>query len=247
MKVFYLNCHRLLKHNKNGQRDWLVKTVLEHNVDVVCLSESSNYDFAEAMPNPGIFPKKYRWIAPPSTLSKMGYKLNLCSKLPVTYESIDYTVSPGLYGDKDAETAADYSTGTMISMKFDDLGYEIIPVHLQHKQSRSQTLSPKNAYYELGLQKLREYMLEHKPIAVFGDFNNYPDDKSFLALTDDTGYQRIASDDVSFTYKNNPKDDFGLVIDHTFTNHKNVYMEYILSMEHGFDHHGMLITIDNPQ
>ena len=246
MKVFYLNCFRLLKRNKDGQRDWLVKTVLEHGVDIVCLAESSNYDFAEAVPDQDMFPREYRWIAPPSTLSKMGFKFNICSKLPVSYKSVDYIISPDLYGDKDDSVVVDYSTGKLISMYFTDLGYEIMPVHIQHKQNKSQSLSAGNAFYEIGLRKLRNYMLVNKPVVVFGDFNNYPDDKSFWALSEDTGYQRFLCS-LPYTYKRSPLDDSGLVIDHVFTNCSSVHMEYIQAIEHGFNHHGMLITIDNSQ
>ena len=242
MRVFYLNCFRLLKRNKDGQRDWLIKTVLEQDVDVVCLAESSNYDFADIMPNPDMFPNEYRWISPPSTLSKMGFKFYICSKLPVVYKSIDYTISPDYYGDKDVNTVNDYCTGKIISMKIECLDYEILPVHIQHKQSKSQKLSLGNALYEFGLRRLREYMLDYKPIVVFGDFNNYPDDRSFLALSEDTGYHRFSCA-LPYTYKRSPKDDCGLVIDHVFTNCANVNMEYISAIEHGFNHHGMLITI----
>ena len=44
MKIFYLNCFRLLKNSKKGQRDWLIDYITANDVDVVCLAESSNYD-----------------------------------------------------------------------------------------------------------------------------------------------------------------------------------------------------------
>jgi len=242
MKIFYLNCHRLLKRNKNGQRDWLIKLITDNDVDVVCLSESSNYDIGVDLRD--MFPEVYRLKPSGTVLQKMGYRFNIVSRLPVKYESIDYSVDTAWHGDKDAVSAADYSSGTMISMKFDCVDYEIVPVHIQHKKSKSQTLSAGTAFYEFGLQTLRDYMINNKPLMVFGDFNNYPEDKSFLALTDNTGYTRIAYRDVEYTYKRSPNDDFGLVIDHTFTtDSKKVGMKYVDAISHGFDHDGMLIII----
>jgi len=242
MKIFYLNCHRLLKNNKDGQRTWLIKQIIDNDVDVVCLSESSNYDIGIDLPDK--FPEMYRLRATGTTLQKMGYRFNIVSKIPVKYESIDYTVDPAWHGDKDAASAVDFSSGTMINIKFDDFDYEIVPVHIQHKKSKSQTLSANTAFYEFGLKKLRSYMLEQNPLVVFGDFNNYPDDKLFLDLSDNTGYTRIADRDVEYTYKRSPKDDYGLVIDHTFTTDSNkVSMKYIPAIPEGFDHDGMLITI----
>ena len=242
MKIFYLNCHRRLKRNKDDQRTWLIKLINYYDVDVVCLSESSNYDIGIDLSDR--FPDNYRLKPSGTELQKMGYRFNIVSRLPVKYESIDYSVDPVWNGDKDAVSAADYSSGTMISMKFDDFDYEIVPVHIQHKKSKSQTLSAGTAFYEFGLQTLRSYMKENKPLVVFGDFNNYPEDKSFLNLTVDTGYSRIADKDVEYTYKRSPKDDCGLVIDHTFTTDSNkVSMKYIDAIPEGFDHDGMMILI----
>jgi len=87
-------------------------------------------------------------------------------------------------------------------------------------------------------------MKDNKPLMVFGYFNSYPEDKSFLALTDNTGYSRIADKDVEYTYKRSPNDDFGLVIDHTFSiDTKKVSMKYIDAISNGFDHDGMMIII----
>jgi len=242
MKIFYLNCHRLLKNNKDGQRKWLIDLITDNDVDVVCLSESSNYNIGIDLPDR--FPDTSRFKASKTVLQKMGYRFNIVSRLPVKYEPINYTVDPAWHGDKDAASAADYSSGTMISMKFDDFDYEIVPVHIQHKKSKSQTLSANNAFYEFGLKKLRNYMIENKPLVVFGDFNNYPDDQSFLDLTVDTGYTRIADREVEYTYKRSQKDDYGLVIDHTFTtDSKKVSMKYIDAIPEGFDHDGMMISI----
>ena len=242
MKIFYLNCHRRLKNSKDGQRKWLIKLIIDNDIDVVCLSESSNYDIRNDLPDK--FQEEYRLKPSGTTLQTMGYRFNIVSRLPVKYESIDYTVDPAWHGDKDAESAADFSSGTMISMKFDDFDYEIVPVHIQHKKSKSQTLSANTAFYEFGLKKLRSYMIENKPLVVFGDFNNYPDDKLFLDLTDNTGYSRIADREVPYTYKRSPKDDFGMVIDHTFTTDiKRVGMKYIDAIPEHFDHDAMLIKI----
>jgi len=242
MRIFYLNCHRLLKNNKDGQKDWLIKQIVDNDVDVVCLSESSNYDIGIDLPDR--FPELHRFKKSGTTLQKMGYRFNIVSRIPVKYESIDYSVDPAWRGDKDKTSAADFSTGTMISIKFNKYDYEIVPVHIQHKKSKSQTLSAGTAFYKFGLQTLRSYMKDRKPLVVFGDFNNYPDDKSFLDLTVDTGYSRIADREVEYTYKRSPKDDYGLVIDHTFTTDINkVSMKYFDAISHGFDHHGMMITI----
>jgi len=230
----------LIKRNKDSQRDWLIKQIVDNNIDVVCLSESSNYDIGNDLPDK--FVEKYRLKPSGTVLQKVGYRFNIVSRLPIIYKSIDYTVDPAWHGDKDAESAVDYSSGTMISMKFED--FEIVPVHIQHKKSKSQTLSANTAFYEFGLKKLRSYMKENKPLVVFGDFNNYPDDKLFLDLTANTGYTRIADREVPYTYKRSPKDDYGLVLDHTFTtNVKKVSMDYIDAISENFDHDGMMITI----
>jgi len=243
MRIFYLNCHRLLKRNRNRQRDWLVKQIIDNGVDVICLSESSNYDIGIDLLDR--FPEAYRLKPSGSVLQKMGYRFNIVSRVPVKYESIDYSVDPEWHGDMDTVSAADYSSGTMISMNFDDFDYEVVPVHIQYKNSKSQTISKSTAFYEFGLQTLRAYMLEKRPLVVFGDFNNYPDDKAFLALTDNTGYSRIADKDVEYTYKRSPKDDYGLIIDHTFTtDSQKVSMYYVDAIAHGFDHEGMMITIN---
>jgi len=246
LRIFYLNCFRLLKKSKDGQRDWLIKKVCEYDVDVICLSESSNFDFGNTLPE--LFPEgiNFRWNAPESNLAKLGYKFNICSRQKVTFHSIDYTVSPEYLKDGEPNALADYGIGTMISMKFEDKGTELVCVHIQHKKDKSQTLSPNNAFYEFGLRTLRDYMIANRPIAVFGDFNNYPDDKSFLALTDNTGYWNAKSSDVQYTYRNSANDP-GSVIDHAFTNSKKVKMDYIpaIGIEHGgFNHDGMLINIE---
>ena len=85
-------------------------------------------------------------------------------------------------------------------------------------------------------------MVKNKPIAVLGDFNNYPNDKSFLALSDNTGYNNTHAGDVRYTYKNNAED-AGSVIDHTFTRSSKVSMEYVDAIAHGFNHQGMLVKI----
>ena len=202
MKIFYLNCFRLLKNNKNGQRDWLVDLITANDVDVACLAESSNYDIGDSLPER--FPKQYRWEPAESKLKSMGFKFNICSRLSVAYTPIDYAVNDEFLGDGDADVHADYGIGTMVSMKFEGRDHEVICVHIQHKKSNSQKLIKGNAFYEYGLRTLLGYMVKTKPIAVLGDFNNYPNDKSFLALSDNTGYNNAHAGDVRYTYKTMP-------------------------------------------
>ena len=245
MKILYLNCFRTLKQNNKGQRDWLKKLVEMNDIDVVCLAESSNYEFGKMFPD-NMFPddEKHCWKAPKSSaFAKDGWKFYICSKHPVVFESLDYEVPDNLLGSGDPEVLKDYGVGTMISVEFEEKGYIIMPVHIQFKSSKSQTPNKGNAFYEYGLMKLRDFMLENNPIAVFGDFNNYPDDKSFLALTDSTGYRKANELVLPYTYKNNDTDS-GVLIDHAFTNNENVRMEYVPAIDVGFNHHGMLITID---
>jgi hypothetical protein len=248
VKIFYLNCFRLLKNNKDGQRDKLYDYVRYNDIDVVCLAESSNYNFAGMFPG-DIFPddERYRWKAPKeSALSKGGWKFHICSKLPVKFESIDYfdTIPDNLLKDSDPDVLADFGIGTMISLKFEDSGDIIVPVHIQFKNSKSQIPNKSNAFYEYGLRKLKEYMIMKNPIVVFGDFNNYPEDESFKALTTDTGYRKANTDDVAYSYRSNPNDS-GVLIDHAFTNSEKVKMEYVNAIEEWhFNHHGMLITIE---
>jgi len=241
MKIFYLNCFRLLKNNKKGQRDWLIDYIIANDVDVACLAESSNYDIGDALPER--FPKQYRWKPAGSKLNSMGFKFNICSRHSIAYAPIDYAVSDEFLGDGDTAVLADYGIGTMVCMKFEGKDYEVVCVHIQHKKSKSQRLTKGNAFYEYGLRTLLDYMVKNEPIAVFGDFNNYPNDKSFLALSDNTGYINAHTGDVRYTYKNNAEDT-GSVIDHTFTRSGNVRMEYVDAISHGFNHQGMLIKIE---
>ena len=245
MKIFYLNCFRLLKNNKDGQRNKLYDYVHNNNIDVVCLAESSNYNFAGLFSN-GVFPddEKHRWKAlQMSELSKSGWKFYICSKLPAKFTSIDYTVPDNLLKSGDPEVLADFGVSTMINIEFEDTGYKIVPVHIQFKNSKSQTPNKSNAFYEYGLRKLREYMVTENPIVVFGDFNNYPEDISFKDLTKNTGYYKANTVNVAYSYRNNPNAP-GVLIDHAFTNSNKVKMEYINAIEDWhFNHHGMLITI----
>ena len=240
MKVFYLNCARRLKLNRDKQ-NWLLDFVKSNDIDVICLAESSNYDFGNLLPD--IFPddEKHRWNAPQSVLAKGGWKFNICSKIPAVFKSINYDVPDILIGSDDIELLTDYCTNTMISMTFANK-VEILPVHIQHKKGNPKSRTKSNAYYEDSLLTLRNYMLSDSPIVVFGDFNNFPEDKSFLDLTDNTGYKKANTEDVEYTYKNNEATP-GFVIDHTFTTCDNVKMKYINAIKHGFDHKGMLITI----
>jgi len=236
MKIFYLNCFRLLKNNEK-QRNWLFNYVKSNDVDVVCLAESSNFDFGALFPD-DVFKYRYRSETP---IGKQGWKFYICSKIPVEFHPINYPVPDILEGTKDQDVLIDYCTDTMINMKFNN-GYEIVPVHIQCKAYNSKSYTKGNAHYEDSLEYLLKHMIGHNPIVVFGDFNNYKDDKSFLALTDNTGYRNAKSAEIQYTYKNNP-DDPGSLIDHTFTNSSRVCMEYIPTIEQGFNHHGMLISI----
>jgi len=84
MKIFYLNCARRLKRKVNTTyplRNWLVNFLKEKKVDLVCLSESSNYDIRKSLPD--MFP--YSCVIEPP-IYKMGF--NICSQFEFTYESI---------------------------------------------------------------------------------------------------------------------------------------------------------------
>jgi len=242
MKILYLNCFRQLKRNLNGQRDWLKKIVEGNEIDIVCLAESSNYDFGDLLSD--MFPNnlRHRWNDNKSILGKSGWKFNICSKHPAIFEPINYPVPEILVGSKDLDVLTDYCTGKMVNISFDHVKYNLLPVHIQHKSGKSQNRTKGNAFYEEGLLKLRNHMIEHEPIVVFGDFNNYPEDKSFTDLTKDTGYHKANALTIPYTYRNN-KEDPGVLIDHAFTNSDNVYMEFIPAIEQGFNHHGMFITI----
>ena len=241
MKIFYLNCFRLLKHSKNGQREWLIKYINENDIDVVCLAESSNYDIGDDFSES--FPKEYRWKPPESELRNMGFKFNICSKHKVEFTPINYTVPPELSGGID-NTLVGYGEGTIIRMKFDCLDSVVTCVHIKHKKTKSQKLLPGNAFYEFGLRILYDHMISEKPIVVFGDFNNYPDDKSFLRLTEESDYRDVKINKIPYSYKRSPKDTGGVLIDHAFSNRDNVQMEYVDAIGHNFNHHGMLINVN---
>jgi endonuclease/exonuclease/phosphatase family metal-dependent hydrolase len=84
-------------------------------------------------------------------------------------------------------------------------------------------------------------MIEIKPLAVFGDFNNYPGDKSFEKLK--SIYRDANTDDAAYSHINSSSDK-KFLLDHVFTISDNVSMEYINTLDNGFDHNGMLITIE---
>jgi hypothetical protein len=238
MRIFFLNCARRLNSAKGEtlQRQWLVDYVIENNVDIVCLAESSNYDFGESIPN--IFVKENRWIAEDTPLMKQGFKFNICSKKNVTYMPIDYCVCDNLFDKEYADTLIDYGKGTLISIKTE--GIEMVAVHIQYPKDKYAT--PYNIYYELGLGKLLQYMNEHKPIAIFGDFNNYPGNSSFEKIGNSYGYKNLTTDENAYSYISG-QGGKKILIDHTFALNDNVKMEYVTALENGFDHNGMLITI----
>lgn len=238
MKILYLNCARRLSGAKSEppQRKWLKDFVLDNDIDIVCLAESSNYDFGESAPD--VFPMEYRWQAEDTPLKKQGYKFNICSRNKAVYTSIDYFVGDKLFDEEYANTLIDYGKGTIISIKTDKL--ELVTVHIQHPGSKY-AYTPYNIYYELGLRKLLEYMRENKPIAVFGDFNNYPDDASFEKIG--SYYKNVNTDEDAYSFISG-QGGTKFLIDHTFAMNDSVKMEYIPALENGFDHNGMLITID---
>ena len=107
MKILYLNCFRLLKNSKDGQREWLKWLVESNDIDVVCLAESSNYDFGSLLPKMFKNDKNHRWFDNKSALGKGGWKFNICSKLPATFEPINYPVPDILLGSKDNDVLLD--------------------------------------------------------------------------------------------------------------------------------------------
>jgi len=104
----------------------------------------------------------------------------------------------------------DYGYGTLVSMGFSDI--EMVSVHIQYPQHKYQ--SPYNIYYELGLRTLYNHMQQKKPVAVFGDFNNYPGDASFNKLK--TIYRDANTDPDAFSYIN-ASSSTKFLLDHTFT------------------------------
>jgi len=178
MKVFFLNCATRLAASKGEtpQRTWLKEFVCKRDIDVVCLAESSNYNFIESLPES--FKIDNCWFPTDTLLAKRGYKMNICSKQDVIYKPLNYGVTHDLISDDYEKVLMDYGYGTIIAMSFNDV--EIAAVHMQYPQHKYQ--SPYNIYYELGLRTLYYYMKQKKPVAVFGDFNNYPGDTSFEKL-----------------------------------------------------------------
>ena len=240
MKILYLNCARRLNSAKGEtpQRKWLKDFVLKNDIDIICLAESSNYDFSESLPEQ--FLKEFRWLAEETPLKTQGFKFNICSKLEVVYTPIDYGVRDELFDDDYAKVLVDYGKGTLISIKTVNL--ELVTVHIQHPGSKY-AYSPYNIYYELGLRKLLKYMEDNKPIAVFGDFNNYPGDASFERIA--SYYRNTNTDENAYSYISG-QGGKRFLIDHAFALNENVKMGYIPALENGFDHNGMLITIEQP-
>jgi hypothetical protein len=238
MKILYLNCARRLSNAKGEtpQRKWLVDFVVDNDIDIVCLAESSNYDIGESLPN--VFIKENRWLSEDTPLMKQGFKFNICSKIKASYMPIDYCVNDELFDEEYTDILVDYGKGTLISIKTGDI--EIVAVHIQHPGSKY-AYSPYNIYYEMGLRKLLRYMTEHKPIAVFGDFNNYPGDASFEKIG--SYYHNVNTDENAYSYISS-QGSTKFLIDHTFALYENVKMEYVPALENGFDHNGMLITVE---
>ena len=237
MKIFYLNCATRLAATKGEtpQRIWLKDFVCDNEIDVVCLAESSNYNFIESLPE--TFKKDNCWFPTDTFLAKRGYKMNICSKQDVIYTPINYSVSHNLIDGDYEKVLMDYGYGTLITMRFDNI--EMVAVHIQYPQHKYQ--SPYNIYYELGLRTLYNYMRQKKPVAAFGDFNNYSGDASFEKLK--SIYRDANTDENAYSYVSESSGT-KFLIDHTFTISDSVSMEYIDSLKHGFDHKGMLITIE---
>ena len=80
MKVLYLNCATRLAYSKGEtpQRLWLRDYVVENDVDVICLSESSNYNFLKVLPDS--IRKENCWFPTDTPLARRGYKMNICSR-----------------------------------------------------------------------------------------------------------------------------------------------------------------------
>ena len=237
MKVLYLNCATRLskKKSETPQRLWLQDFVVSNNIDVVCLAESSNYNFIESLPE--TFKKENCWFPADSALAKYGYKMNICSKEDVVFEPLNYVVSHELIDGDYEKVLIDYGTGTMIVVKLKDI--EFVAVHIQHPQRKYP--SPYNLYYEIGLRTLYNYMEKERPIAVFGDFNNYPGDASFEKLK--TVYRDVNTNEDAYSYIHESSGT-KFLLDHTFTVSDTLTMKYIDTLSHGFDHKGMLINIE---
>lgn len=237
MKILYLNCATRLSSKKGDtpQRVWLKDFVCDNDIDIVCLAESSNYNFNESLPD--IFKNENCWFPTDTYLAKRGYKLNICSRHEVVYKPLNYGISHNLIDGDYEKVLYDYGYGTLITMRFDKV--EVVAVHIQYPQHKYP--SPYNLYYELGLRTLYNYMKQKKPLAVFGDFNNYPGDVSFEKLK--TIYRNANNDTDAFSYINESSGT-KFLIDHTFTVSDTLIMEYIDTLSHGFDHKGMLITIE---
>ncbi|MDR2600348.1 MAG: endonuclease/exonuclease/phosphatase family protein [Oscillospiraceae bacterium] len=236
MKVLYLNCATRLATSKGEtpQRIWLKQFVCDNEIDIVCLAESSNCNFNDVLPD--IYKNENCWYPTDTFLAKRGYKMNICSKLDVIFKAINYSVSHDLIDGDYEKVLMDYGYGTLVSMRFNDI--EMVSVHIQYPQHKYQ--SPYYIYYELGLHTLYNYMQQKRPIAVFGDFNNYSGDTSFDKLK--TIYRDANADPDAFSYIN-ASSNTKFLLDHTFTISDTLKMEYVDTLQHGFDHKGMLITL----
>ena len=114
MKIFYINCATRLAATKGEtpQRIWLKDFVCDNEIDVVCLAESSNYNFIESLPE--TFKKDNCWFPTDTFLAKRGYKMNICSKQDVIYTPINYSVSHNLIDGDYEKVLKDYGYGTLL-------------------------------------------------------------------------------------------------------------------------------------
>jgi len=186
---------------------------------------------------PDVYKNDNCWFPTDTFLAKRGYKMNICSKHEVIYKPLNYSLSHNLLDGDYQNVLIDYGYGTIITMRFDKA--EIAAVHIQYPQHKYQ--SPYNIYYELGMRTLYNYMKQKKPLVVFGDFNNYPGDKSFDKLREI--FREVNTDTEAYSYINESSGT-KFLIDHVFTMSDTVAMEYVDTLSCGFDHKGMLITIE---
>lgn len=151
MRIFYQNCARRLsdKVGETLQRDWLVGFVQDENIDMVCLAESSNYNFSDAIPDK--FPKEQRWLQTDTELGRLGYKLNICSSIPVKYAPIDYSISHKSFDDGYKAVLTDYGTATCTAFIEHHVSQGALPVwQCDFKNFISQALARKLGFCYLG-------------------------------------------------------------------------------------------------
>ena len=215
----------------------MIEYIEAHDIDIVCLSESSNFNFSECLPER--FPYEHSFLSSDTYLGKRGYKFNICSSKEVTYTPVNYYIEHELFNSDYDLMLKDYGQDTIISIKVCDK--EIVPVHIQYPGTKYS--SPYTLYYELGIRTLINYMENYAPIVVCGDFNNYPGDTTFGNIEQLKSYRNANTDINAYSYIAS-QGSSKLLLDHTFTNSNDVKMEYVPAIEKGvFDHNGMLITL----